>query len=190
MTDLETHIIALDVASERDLSRFRKDLQEAFAIAAVDAFGPLRDGPIPSDADVLASFRAPGAVVHRILLNGQWVGGAVVSIDEESKHNSLDLFYVRADEIGRGIGRRAWAAIEALYPWTQVWTTVTPCFERRNIHFYVNVCGFHIVEYHHAGNPDPTSQGSHDDLSDDEMFRFEKRVQSAHDNEATVAGRQ
>ncbi|MCW1404414.1 hypothetical protein OKA06_19760 [Novosphingobium sp. MW5] len=139
MTDLETTTISLDIASESDLPRFRRDLQEAFAIAAVEAFGPLRDGPIPSDADVSASFTAPGAVVHRILLNGQWVGGAVVSIDEESNHNSLDLFYVQAGDIGRGIGRRAWSAIEALYPQTQVWTTVTPCFERRNIHFYVNV---------------------------------------------------
>ena len=27
------------------------------------------------------------------------------------------------------------------------WELVTPYFEVRNIHFYVNKCGFHIVEF-------------------------------------------
>jgi len=30
---------------------------------------------------------------------------------------------------------------------TKVWETCTPYFEQRNIHFYVNKCGFHIVEF-------------------------------------------
>lgn len=90
--------------------------------------------------------------------------------------NSLDFFYVRADELGRGIGREAWAAIGAAYPGTQVWTTHTPYFEKRNIHFYVNVCGFHIVEYHHTGHPDPHHPNEPDMPGDDGMFRFEKRM--------------
>ena len=78
------------------------------------------------------------------------------------QHNALDFFYVNADELGRGIGRKAWAAIEARYPETEVWTTHTPYFEKRNIHFYVNVCGFHIVEYHHARHPDPNHPAEQD----------------------------
>lgn len=62
---------------------------------------------------------------------GRWVGRAVVSIDAETQRNSLDFFFVRADELGRGIGRKAWAAIESTYPDTQVWTTHTPYFEKR-----------------------------------------------------------
>ena len=34
-----------------------------------------------------------------------------------------------------------------MYPETKVWETHTPLFEKRNIHFYVNKCGFKIVEY-------------------------------------------
>ena len=44
-------------------------------------------------------------------------------------------------------------------------------FEKRNIHFYVNSLGFHIVEYfnsHHKNKNDK-------DGSLDEMFRFEKK---------------
>lgn len=168
--------VTLDIASEEDLPRFRKDLQAAFAIAVVETFGSVDEGPIPPDDDVAASFTAPNAVVHRILEDGRWVGGAVVSIDAETQRNSLDFFYVRADRSGRGIGRKAWRAIEATYPDTQVWITHTPYFEKRNIHLYVNVCGFHIVEYHHAGHPDPHRPNEPDLPGDDGMFRFEKRM--------------
>ncbi|WP_205470454.1 hypothetical protein [Breoghania sp. L-A4] len=73
--------VTLDIASEDDLPRFRKDLQDAFAIVVVETFGSVDDGPIPSDDDVTASFTAPNAVVHRIFEDGRSVGGAVVSID-------------------------------------------------------------------------------------------------------------
>ncbi|MGX1308099.1 GNAT superfamily N-acetyltransferase [Amorphus suaedae] len=168
--------ITLDIAAEADLPRFRKELQEAFAIAVVETYGSDGDEAIPSDEDVAASFAAPNAVVHRILEDGRWVGGAVVSIDARTRHNSLDLFYVRAEEIGRGIGRKAWAAIEQRYPDTEVWTTHTPYFEKRNIHFYVNVCGFHIVEYFNKHHPDLCHPPSSDLPGDDGMFRFEKRM--------------
>ena len=175
MTASPTGQVTLDLATDADLPRFRRDLQKAFATGVADTFGSVDDGPIPSDEDVVASFKAPNAVVHRILEDGRWVGGAVVSIDAATQHNSLDLFYVCADELGRGIGRKAWAAIEARYPDTEVWTTHTPYFEKRNIHFYVNVCGFHIVEYHHARHPDPNRPAEPDFPDDSGMFRFEKR---------------
>jgi hypothetical protein len=50
---------------------------------------------------------------------------------------------------------------------------VTPYFEKRNIHFYVNRCGFHIVEFFNSHHPDPHDQPSDDDDSDG-MFRFQK----------------
>lgn len=96
--------VTLDLANEADLPRFRTDLQDAFAIAVVETFGAIEGGPIPADEDIAASFNAPNAVVHRILEDGRWVGGAVVSIDAETQQNSLDFFFVRASEAGRGIG--------------------------------------------------------------------------------------
>ena len=32
---------------------------------------------------------------------------------------------------------------------------MTPYFEKRNIHFYVNKCGFKIVAFYNERNPDP-----------------------------------
>ena len=55
----------------------------------------------------------------------------------------------------KGIGYAAWQEVERLYPDTKVWETCTPYFETRNIHFYVNKCGFHIVEFFNSHHPDP-----------------------------------
>lgn len=62
-----------------------------------------------------------------------------------------------------------------MYPQVRVWETYTPYIEKRNIHFYVNRCGFHIVEFFNEKHPDPHQQedGKGDDF--DGVFRFEKR---------------
>lgn len=171
---MDGHRITLERASAEDLNQFKEDLQKAFSIAVISEIGSLPDGPIPSDEDVWKSFGAPGAEVVHVLEEGRRVGGAVVSINPATGENSLDLFYVAAGQDGRGIGRRAWAAIEARYPETKVWTTQTPYFEKRNIHFYVNVCGFKIVAYYHAGYPDPNRPDMPWPPEEEGMFKFEK----------------
>ena len=76
------------------------------------------------------------------------------------KAADLDLLFVAPKLHGRGIGQAAWRAVERLHPEIRVWETCTPYFEKRNIHFYVNRCGFHIVKF----------------VRDRfEMFQFEKR---------------
>lgn len=65
--------------------------------------------------------------------------------------------------------------MENQFPKASVWTTYTPYFETRNIHFYLNCLGFRIVEYYHARHPAP--QGQFQVTSDDRgLFRFEKRL--------------
>ncbi len=53
-----------------------------------------------------------------------------------------------------------------------MWETCTPYFEKRNIHFYVNVCGFHVVRYH--VEEDPLERGGY---FDDGMFDFRKNME-------------
>ena len=73
----------------------------------------------------------------------------------------------------KGIGYAAWCLIDELHPEVTVWETTTPYFEKRNIHFYVNRCGFHIVEYFNSRPPAPNGPDSGDTDSDG-MFRFQK----------------
>lgn len=70
-----------------------------------------------------------------------------------------------------------------MHPEVKVWETMTPYFETRNIHFYVNRCGFHIVEFfnsHHSNPNDPDMADEGSETRDEGMFRFEKRMDSSY----------
>ncbi len=171
---MKSNLITLAEAHVSDLPAFKKELQDAFAVAVVEEFGPLPDGPIPSDNDLDGAIAAPGAVVLRILCDGQKVGGAVVTINNDTNHNSLDLFFMSLGNHGRGLGYKAWVAIERMYPKTLVWQTHTPYFEKRNIHFYVNKCGFKITEFFNVHHSDPHGSGPDGLPGGNEAFQFEK----------------
>lgn len=173
--------ITLAPLEASDAPTFKTKLQEAFAVAVVETFGQADSEPIPPDRDIDASLNASGSAAYHILRNGEKVGGVVVRIDSETQHNSLELFYVSPEHHGSGIGLAAWQAIEARYPDTEVWETVTPYFEKRNIHFYVNKCGFQIVEFYNKYHADPHEhEHGHEDgdeslfPGDEDFFRFEK----------------
>ena len=99
-------------------------------------------------------------------------------LDKETNHNCLDLFFIHPDEHSNGFGYSAWCAIEALHPETKVWETCKPYFEKRNIHFYVNKCGFQIdqfwCEYFQPKYDMPNDEEHNPDEGPDEMFRFIK----------------
>lgn len=86
------------------------------------------------------------------------MGGIVVHLD--GSRGELDLLFVSPDAHSKGIGYAAWRAMERLHPEVTVWQAVTPYFETRNIHFYVNRCGFHIVEFYNSHHPDPNDPES------------------------------
>ena len=70
-------------------------------------------------------------------------------------------------------------AIEQQYPNTKVWQTHTPYFDKRNLHFYINKCGFKIVEFFNPKHIDPHQSGeSTGNIPSDQnnFFRFEKQM--------------
>ncbi|GEO80420.1 GNAT family N-acetyltransferase [Pararhodospirillum oryzae] len=167
-------MITLSIVEVSERAAFKKHLQEAFAVAVIETFGSLPDGPIPSDDDLDQSFASPGAEALHVLDQGRKVGGAIVTINQETHRNTLDLFFIKLGEHGHGLGLRAWQAIERRYPDTRVWETHTPLFETRNIHFYVNKCGFKIVEFFNPHHPNPHGPGGDDLPGEEADFRFEK----------------
>ncbi len=112
--------------------------------------------------------------------DGQSVGGLVLRIDGE--RGELELLFTDPAAHGKGVGYAAWCEVERLYPQVRVWETCTPYFETRNIHFYINKCGFHAVEFFNAMHPDPreTEAGAGGERPEDNgfegMFRFEKAM--------------
>lgn len=172
----EKHIRFVPVKKD-ELSVFKTQLQDTFTDALIKQFGPSDSEPIPSDEELSESFNAKGAVINHIFFGQESVGGVVLNINEKTQCNSLDLFFIYSGNHNKGLGLAAWKAIEAAYPETKVWTTVTPYFEKRNINFYINKCGFHIVEFFNKCHLENNCQrGNVDDssLDEEDFFRFEK----------------
>ena len=154
-----------------DREKFILNIQAAFKKAVVEEFGDDGKEVIPRE-DVEKSFDAEGAKVFDIVSDGKVVGGAVVVI-RSTNRNELSLLFVNVDCHGKGIGSAAWRTIEKLFPATKVWETVTPYFEKRNLHFYINKCGFHAVEFYNPHHRDP-HEPDEDFPGGDYFFRFEK----------------
>ena len=163
-----------------DREQFIADNQEAFNYGALEEFG-LRDDHFEADGEIISRETIERSIddgeAYRIMQNGQPVGGVVIKVDGE--RGDLDLLFVSPQAHSKGIGYAAWCAIERLHPEVTVWETVTPYFEKRNIHFYVNRCGFHIVEFYNSHHPDPNDPDAAEQIDEqfpDGMFRFVKRM--------------
>ena len=89
----------------------------------------------------------PKNETYRIVADGKIAGGVILKIDKETHRNHLEILFTIPEEHSKGIGYAAWQAVEALHPETLIWETCTPYFEKRNIHFYVNKCGFQIDQF-------------------------------------------
>ena len=160
---------------EADRNQFILDNQEAFRYGAMEEFG-LRDDHFEEDGEIISrqtiEASIDGGTAYRIVHNGETVGGVVVKVEET--RGDLELLFVAPGVHSKGIGYAAWQEIEALYPEVEIWQTCTPYFEKRNIHFYVNRCGFHIVEFFNEKHPDPHAPEGGKGEDFDGMFRFEK----------------
>lgn len=170
--------VGLEPLKADDKERFILDNQEAFRYGATEEFG-MRDDHFEEDGEIISRVTIEKSIkagkAYRIICGGEAAGGAVVRVNGEK--GDLDLLFVSPNIHSKGIGYAAWCEIERMYPQVKVWETVTPYFEKRNIHFYVNRCGFHIVEFFNSHHPDPNDPDTQaDNLMNDGMFRFEKRV--------------
>ncbi|PWJ96491.1 acetyltransferase (GNAT) family protein [Oceanotoga teriensis] len=158
---------------QKDLIEYKKDMQEAFQKAAESEFYDL-DAEILPEEDINHSLKTKGSIAYKAILDDKMVGGAIIIIDEKTQHNHLDFLYVKYGTQNYGVGQAIWKEIEKIHSKTKIWETVTPYFEKRNIHFYVNRCGFHIVEFYNPQHKD--SNIPEDMIGGDYFFRFEKKM--------------
>ena len=168
----EIQLVPLELT---DRESFIRDNQEAFNYGALEEFGRRddhfeKDGEIISRDTIIQASEAGTA--YRIVQNGKPVGGVVIRTEYD--RGELELLFVSPAVHSKGIGYAAWCAVEAMHPEVTVWETVTPYFEKRNIHFYVNLCGFHIVEFYNEHHCDPNEE----DGEMSEMFAFQKLLPS------------
>ncbi|MBR3357253.1 MAG: GNAT family N-acetyltransferase [Solobacterium sp.] len=171
--------VTLVPLKNEDREQFIKGNQKAFKYGATEEFG-MRDEHFEEDGEIISRETIEQSIDHgeayRIMLDEKPVGGVIVHIEQD--RGDLEILFVDPEAHSKGIGYAAWCQIEKMFPSVKVWETLTPYFETRNIHFYVNRCGFHIVEFyndHHRG-PAADDAGDGDEHSLEGMFRFEKRM--------------
>jgi len=179
--------VTLEILKENDREQFIRDNQEAFRYGALEEFG-FRDNHFEEGREIISRDTVEKSIdsgtAYRIFSDGRIVGGAVVKV--EGNAGDLDLLFISPGEHTKGIGQKAWQLIEEMYPMVSRWETITPYFETRNIHFYVNKCGFKIVEFFNKHHPLPQRYRVDEDETMDEaidaseefdgMFRFEKII--------------
>lgn len=171
--------IILRVLTQSDREQFILDNQEAFNYGALEEFGRRNDS-FEEDGEIISRKTIEKSIdsgeAYRIIKGDKKVGGVVIKVDGEK--GCLELLFVSPKVHSQGIGYAAWCAVERLHPEVKVWETVTPYFEKRNIHFYVNRCGFNIVEFYNNYHPDPNepSEKENGGQFEDGMFRFEKTI--------------
>lgn len=167
--------IKLMPMEQTDIQQFKHDIQVAFQKGFEDVYG-VTEGVILPEKDIDHSLNAVGSIAYKAIADGKMVGGAVVVIDAKTQHNHLDLLYAKYGTQTKGIGFAIWNAIEKMHPDTRIWETCTPYFEKRNIHFYVNKCGFHIVAYHNRQHPSPNLPENFIGDGGEGMFVFRKQM--------------
>ena len=175
---MEKGIQMIRLAEEHTIA-FKEEMQEAFqhgfqAYNKDDSEDSNQWQVLP-DEDFYRSLRAEGAEAYEAVdADGQRVGGAIITIDSSMHEGELAFLYVKVGVQSKGIGQAIWKAIEAMHPEVELWETCTPYFDRRNIHFYINRCGFHAVEFFNGHHPDPHMPEQFD--QEDGLFKFEKRM--------------
>ena len=168
--------VRLELLKKEDEEKFIKDNQYAFKYGSEQYFSDKEmeeqyeePGEIISRETIFNSIHHKGSIAYRIFDNEDPVGGIIISIEKDK--GELEIFFVNPNRHSKGIGQTAWKEIERIHSNVKVWETVTPCFEKRNIHFYVNKLGFHIVAYYNEHYPE---QNVPEDMW--EMYKFEKVI--------------
>lgn len=195
--------IKLARLSEEHTIAMKEEMQEAFqhgfqAYQKDNGEEDSNQWQVLPDEDFYRSLRAEGAEAYEAVdINDQRVGGAIITIDSSMHEGELAFLYVKVGVQSKGIGQAIWKAIETMHPEVELWETCTPYFDRRNIHFYINRCGFHAVEFFNEHHPDPhmpeqltEQRGPSSELErpsrdgrrrsqfdqEDGLFKFEKRM--------------
>lgn len=167
--------ITFKSVEKKDFESFASDVQNALSESVIKEFGDAPKEEIVPIEDIYELLNDINSEVFYIFADYQKAGGAAIRIDKENQRNELSLFYLYPEFRSKGVGSSAWSIIEKMYPEAKVWETVTPYFEKRNIHFYVNKCGFHIVEFFNKHHIDLNAKCDEKPF-EEEYFRFEKRI--------------
>ena len=103
-----TEVTLLPLTAD-DREQFIRDNQWAFKYGAMEEFGE-RDDHIDDDGEIISRRTVerciddPQNETYRIVLDGRRVGGVILKINAETRHNELEILFVSPEEHTKGIG--------------------------------------------------------------------------------------
>lgn len=157
---------------DEDIKEFKSSMQESFQYGYESYFW--KSDQILPEKDIDRNLDEPNAYAYE-MIDDEWIllWWAIVTINE-NQHNHLDFLFVKIWTQSKWVWQAIRKEIEKIHSDTKVWETVTPYFDKRNIHFYVNKLHFYITEYFNKKHMDPNCP--EDEYAWDEgwMFRFQK----------------
>ncbi|MFW2488019.1 GNAT family N-acetyltransferase [Clostridium chromiireducens] len=150
--------IKFDKMTEEDILSLTNIMKRAFDYDTKIHLGQETGGPPGyDDGSFLRKWGLDKeATSYCIYLDNVLIGAAILWINDNDE-NYLGNIFIDPDYEDKGIGTKVWSKIESMYPNTRVWNTETPIFSHRNHNFYVNKCGFHVIE---IKNPKDLEEGS------------------------------
>ena len=163
----------LKLLENERIGEFKKILQESFQYG-FESFTGCKEEQVLPESHIDECLNNPNCYAYMMIDNTEILGGAIITINNNTNENILDFMFVKIGIQSKGIGQQIWKEIEKLYPNTKTWETCTPYFDARNIHFYVNKLKFYIVEFYNYKHPDPNSPDEYIDEKFAGMFRFIK----------------
>ena len=83
--------------------------------------------------------------IYVLTTEDEIIGCVVVTIYKDN-NAYVDLLCIEAKKQKQNFGYAAWIAIEKYFPQVKTWTLETPICLIKNACFYVNKCGFSIIE--------------------------------------------
>ena len=154
MSENNNHPLQFEKVTSADVARMTEVMKRAFDEDARRHLGEESGGPPGYDnGDFIREwYLGHGAEAFKVLKDGEIIGGANVFVGKD-RQNFLGNMFLDPTCQDQEIGTRIWRFVEERFPDTIKWCTETPGFSKRNHHFYVNKCGFHVVRIENPKNP-------------------------------------
>ncbi|MTI70333.1 MAG: GNAT family N-acetyltransferase [Firmicutes bacterium] len=146
-------MISFSTLKKEDVESLTQIMTRAFDEDSKIHLGKEKGGPPGYDTgDFLMKWGLhKDSSAYKIYYKEELIGGIILWIKEDG-NNSLGCMFIDPKMENEGIGTQVWSLVEHNYPNTKKWRTETPGFSKRNHNFYVNKCGFKIVEIKYPGS--------------------------------------
>ena len=138
----------LQLLKKDEFDLFNKEDEKAFKVHAryfPDGIVPGAEEDDRDEYELKKIIDDPKFTVLSIRDGESFIGGAIVE-DMGNHISTIDIFFLTVEYQSKGIGKTALDLVESYFPDTEVFRLITPSQVVRNTVFYVNKCGYRVVE--------------------------------------------